>query len=122
MRIIQSIALTLFAAVSISAATPIGGDWEGIIKIQNQDLRLVLHVKEAAGKLTATFDSPDQYVAGMPVDTIELKGQQLNFEIKRILSIYNGTVDKDGKAITGSWSQLGMSVPLNFKRSAPVRK
>src|SRR5262244_1756417 len=49
MRIIQSIALTLVAAVSVSAATPIGGDWQGVIKVQNQDLRLVLHVKEAAG-------------------------------------------------------------------------
>jgi hypothetical protein len=61
-------------------------------------------------------------VAGMPVDTIELKGQQLNFEIKRILSIYSGTLDKDGKAITGSWSQVGMSFPVNFKKSAPVKK
>jgi len=122
MRIIQAIALTLVAAVSVSAATPVGGDWEGIIKVQNQDLRLVLHVKEAAGKLTATFDSPDQYVAGMPVDSIELKGQQFVFEIKRILSIYSGTVDKDGKAISGSWSQLGMSLPLNFKKAAPVKK
>jgi uncharacterized protein len=122
MRIIQTIALTLVAAVSISAATPIGGDWQGVIKVQNQDLRLVLHVKEDAGKLTATFDSPDQYVAGMPVDTIELKGQQLNFEIKRILSIYSGTLDKDGKAISGSWSQLGMSFPLNFKKSVVVKK
>jgi len=122
MRIIQSIALTLVAAVSVSAATPIGGDWQGVIKVQNQDLRLVLHVKEAAGKLTATFDSPDQYVAGMPVDTIELKGQQVNFEIKRIMSIYNGTLDKDGKAISGSWSQLGMSFPVNFKKSASAKK
>jgi hypothetical protein len=40
--------------------------------------------------LTATFDSPDQYVAGMPVDTIEL--------------------------------QVGMSFPVNFKKSAPVKK
>ena len=122
MRIIQTITLTLVTAVSISAATPIRGEWQGVIKVQNQDLRLVLHVKEDAGKLTATFDSPDQYVAGMPVDTIELKGQQLNFEIKRILSIYSGTLDKDGKAISGSWSQLGMSFPLNFKKSVVVKK
>jgi hypothetical protein len=122
MRIIQSIALTFVAAVSVTAAAPVSGDWEGVIKVQSQDLRLVLHVKEAAGKLTATFDSPDQYVAGMPVDTIELKGQQVNFEIKRIMSIYNGTLDKDGKAISGSWSQLGMSFPLNFKKSASAKK
>ena len=122
MRIIQSIALTFVAALSVTAATPVSGDWEGVIKVQSQELRLVLHVKEAAGKLTATFDSPDQYVAGMPVDTIELKGQQVNFEIKRIMSIYNGTLDKDGKAISGSWSQLGMSFPLNFKKSAPAKK
>jgi hypothetical protein len=54
MRIIQSIVLTLVAAISVPAATPIGGDWEGVIKLQNQDLRVVLHVKEAAGKLRAT--------------------------------------------------------------------
>ena len=122
MKTIQSIALLLVAVVSVSAATPIVGNWEGVIKIQNQELRLVLHVQETAGKLTATFDSPDQYVAGMPVDTIELKGQQLSFEIKRILSLYSGTLDKDGKAISGCWSQLGMSLPVSFKKAAQVKK
>jgi len=120
MRIVQSIALLLALTVSLSAATPIVGNWEGVIKIQNQDLHLVLHVQEVAGKLTATFDSPDQYVAGMPVDTIEVKGQEVNFEIKKILSLYTGTLDKDGKAIAGSWSQIGMSWPVSFKKSGPV--
>ena len=121
MHIIRSITLMLVIAVSASAAAPIAGNWEGVIKIQNQELRLVLHVREAAGKLTATFDSPDQYVAGMPVDSIDLKGQQLNFEIKRIMALYSGTLDKEAKAVSGSWSQLGMSFPLNFKKAA-VRK
>ncbi len=52
MRIIQSIVLTLVAAISVPAATPIGGDWEGVIKLQNQDLRLVLHVKEVGNGLS----------------------------------------------------------------------
>jgi len=121
MHIIRSITLLLVIAASASAAAPVAGNWEGVIKIQNQELRLVLHVREAAGKLTATFDSPDQYVAGMPVDNIDLKGQQLNFEIKRIMALYSGTLDKEGKAVSGSWSQLGMSFPLNFKKAA-VRK
>jgi hypothetical protein len=118
MHISRSITLLLVLAVSASAAVPIAGNWEGVIKVPNQELRLVLHVRESGGKLTASFDSPDQYVAGMPVDSIDLKGQQLNFEIRRIMALYSGTLDKEGKAVNGSWSQLGMSFPVNFKKAA----
>jgi uncharacterized protein len=118
MRIIRSVTILFVIAVSASAAVPVAGNWEGMIKVQNQELRLVLHVREAEGKLTATFDSPDQYVAGMPVDNIEFKGQQLNFEIKRLMALYSGTLDKEGKAVNGAWSQLGMSFPVNFKKAA----
>jgi hypothetical protein len=118
MKTIQFAALIFALGVSTFAAVPVGGDWSGTIKVQNQDLRLVLHVKETAGKLSATFDSPDQFVAGMPVDSIEIKGQQFNFEIKRILCVYSGTLDKDGQTITGSWSQLGTNFPVNFKKGA----
>jgi uncharacterized protein len=118
MRIIRSILLLLVIAVSTFAAVPISGNWEGVIKVQNQELRLVLHVREAGGKLTATFDSPDQYLAGMPVDSIDVKGQQLNFEIKRLMALYTGTLDQEGKTVNGSWSQLGMSFPVNFKKAA----
>ena len=33
-------------------------------------------------------------------------------------NLYTGTLDKDGKVIAGSWSQVGMSFPVNFKKTA----
>src|SRR5262245_16190539 len=122
MRIIQFTILFFTATVSIWAADPVTGSWSGVIHVSNTDLRLVLHVKDSSGKLQATFDSPDQYVAGMPVDKIVVKGQQLTFEIVRIASVYSGTLSKDGKTITGSWSQLGASFPVNFQKAAQVKK
>jgi hypothetical protein len=56
------------------------------------------------------------------VDKIEVKGQQLTFEIKVIEASYTGTLDKSGTVITGAWSQLGMSFPLNFRKTVQVKK
>jgi hypothetical protein len=110
------------ALVSVAtAAQSVVGDWNAVIKVGEVSLRLALHVKESQKGLEATFDSIDQKVMGMPVDKIELKGQQLRFEIEAIQSVYTGTLNTGG-TITGSWAQLGMNFPVDFKKAAGAKK
>jgi hypothetical protein len=122
MKTIAALVFLRLLAVLAVAAGSVSGDWSGVIKVRDSNLRLVLHITDSGKGPQATFDSVDQKVLGMPVDKIEVKGQQIQFEIGVIGATYTGTLDKAGTAITGSWSQLGMSFPLNFKKNAPARK
>jgi hypothetical protein len=122
MRTLHAMVLLLIVAFSGSAAGPVTGDWVGVIKIKDVALRLVVHITDSGKGLQATFDSVDRKVLGMPVDKIEVKGQQLRFEIAVIQSVYTGTLNKMGTAVTGAWSQLGMSFPVDFRKTAPAKK
>ncbi|MCP5062335.1 MAG: alpha/beta hydrolase, partial [Ignavibacteriae bacterium] len=58
--------ILLFSSVFIFAQD-ITGDWYGVLDIQGQKLRIVFHIVENDGSLTATMDSPDQGAKGIPV-------------------------------------------------------
>ena len=122
MKIFVLIMIALVVASVATAAQPVAGDWNAVIKVGEVSLRLALHVKESQKGLEATFDSIDQKVMGMPVDKIELKGQQLRFEIEAIQSVYTGTLNTGGTTINGSWAQLGMNFPVDFKKAAGAKK
>jgi hypothetical protein len=122
MRILSGIVFLLILATPTLAAEPAIGDWSSVIKVGDISLRLVLHVTSTGKGLRATFDSIDQKVLGMPVDTIDVKGRQLKFEIGVIQATYTGTLDQAGSTITGSWSQLGMSYPLTFRKTTAAKK
>jgi hypothetical protein len=110
------------ALVSVAtAAQSVAGDWNAVVKVGEVSLRLALHLKESQQGLEATFDSIDQKVMGMTVDKIELKGQQLRFEIEAIQAVYTGTLNTGG-TINGSWAQLGMNFPVDFKKAAGAKK
>jgi hypothetical protein len=104
-----------------TAAAPVVGDWNAVVKVGEVSLRLALHVKESQKGLAATVDSIDQKGMGMPVDKIELKGEQLRFEIETIQAVYTGTLNSGG-TITGSWVQLGMNFTVDFKKAAGAKK
>ena len=122
MRIIGLIVILVACALFAAAAQPIAGDWAAVIKIGDIDLRLALHVTETSQGPQATFDSIDQKVMGMPVDKIELKGQQFRFELASIQAVYTGTLNKVGTSITGSWAQVGKSFPVTFQKKAAEAK
>lgn len=107
--------LLLAAAAANWAAEPIVGDWAGTLKPGNAELRLVLHVKSADGKLSATMDSLDQGVKGIPVDTITFADQTLTFDMNQISGHYEGKLDAGKKKISGTWAQAGQSFPLDLE-------
>lgn len=115
------LALMLSALVlGIAVAAPaIVGDWSGAISTGSNSLRAVIHVAlDKDGKLTATMDSPDQGVTGIPISSISYKEPALHFEIEKFGASYDGTMNKDNSGIAGTWKQGGASLPLNLKRMA----
>jgi len=95
----------------------IEGIWEGKLKVPGTELRIVFKIsKNPDGTLTATLDSPDQGVTGIPVEEIIFKGNTLRLEVKSVGGIYEGKVSEDFLIIEGEWKQSGGTFPLTVNR------
>ncbi len=95
------------------------GSWEGVLEVGAAKLRLVLHItKGPDGALAAKADSPDQGAVGLPVDAISRSNDAIHFEMKRLMVTYDGTLNREGSAIAGSFKQGGTAIPLTLKRVA----
>lgn len=116
-----AIAITGLLTATLHAQT-LPGDWEGTLRINAAELRLVLHVtKDDRGHFRGTLDSLDQNAFGIPVTAITLTGPDLNFSVLDVHGTYKGKFNADGTAIEGTWTQL-QSLPLAFHRlTAPIK-
>jgi pimeloyl-ACP methyl ester carboxylesterase len=96
----------------------IDGAWMGTLDAGTAKLRIVFHFVNTADGLTATMDSLDQDIKGLPVTKVTRDGSSLKLELKQIPGVgaFEGTIDKDRESISGTWSQSGNSLPLQLKR------
>jgi len=101
----------------------IQGIWQGVLEVSGTKLRIVFNISaEQNSTLTATMDSPDQGVTGIPVDKVTFQNDNLNLEVQSIRGVYNGRFSEDDQTIDGNWEQSGQSFPLILQRidKAPV--
>lgn len=116
MKLLMS-ALFLMTTAASAGAQTIAGDWQGTLAIGGGELRLVLHLTpDGKGGFTATLDSPDQGVKGIPAASASLADASLKVDFPQIMGSYQGKVNAGVTAISGTWSQAGMSAPLNMSR------
>lgn len=97
------------------------GDWNGALKIQNMQLRLVFHINKIDNGFTSTMDSPDQGAKGIPMTKVTFENSVLNIEMTAAGINYNGTLDKNA-VVTGIFKQGGQSLPLVLTRNAIEKK
>ena len=116
-----AILIPLLALTALHAQNIIG-DWQGTLKVNSAELRVVLHVtKDDSGHLKATLDSVDQDADDIPVTSIVLNGSALNFSVLDVHGSYQGKFNADGTAIEGTWTQL-QALPLTFRRlTVPIK-
>jgi pimeloyl-ACP methyl ester carboxylesterase len=113
----------LSAAACLTAAEPVEGDWIGTLKPgMGVELRLIVHIKAEAGKLTGTMDSIDQGAKGIPIDSITFSDGKLVFTMNAIQGKYEGTFDAEKKRIAGTWTQAGNSNPLDLEPYVAPKK
>ena len=104
----------LAGLISLSTfAQDISGSWNGLLKVQGQQLRLVINIQQAENGFKATMDSPDQGAKGISVDVVTFNNDTLKFEVKMIGVTYTGVLGGD-KVIKGTFTQMGMSLPLDL--------
>jgi pimeloyl-ACP methyl ester carboxylesterase len=94
-------------------AQDISGQWNGILKIQGMQLRLVFNITSTEKGYSATMDSPDQGVNGIPVTEIQFENGTLNLNVSNAGIQYEGTLN-DGNIFEGTFKQGGQSIPLEL--------
>jgi putative CocE/NonD family hydrolase len=107
----------LLVASPVAAQEDVTGDWFGTLDVGARKLRIALHIQQAEGGYTATFDSPDQDATGIPLDEILYEDGRLVFRFNAGGVEYEGRVDPGFTTITGTFSQGGESLALSFGRT-----
>lgn len=94
------------------------GIWEGTIPVGGRPIRLVFKVtKPATGPIVATFASPDQGSPEFSVTRLGFKDSAVRFTVPDIQGGFEGKLDAAGTAISGSFTQGGVTQPLVLKKT-----
>lgn len=95
----------------------IDGTWMGSLDTGGMKLRVVFHIVNTEDGLTATMDSPDQGMKGLPTTSVTRTGSSLKIEAKSLNGAFEGKISADLSSIDGSWTQNGATLPLDLKRT-----
>lgn len=111
--------LTLVLLTSLFSLTIFGqeitGQWNGALKIQGTQMRLVFYVTNTDNVVSSTMDSPDQGAKGIPTTTTSFENSILKITIANAKIEYEGTLGKDN-VIVGTFTQAGQSFPMNLSK------
>jgi uncharacterized protein len=108
------ILITLFTTFSLKAQD-ILGQWNGTLKVQGIQLRLVFNITKTDNGLSATMDSPDQGAKGIPVTTTNFEHSILKTTILNAGIEYEGILNSEN-IIVGNFKQAGQSFPMNLSK------
>ena len=106
-------------AILMACGQDITGSWYGALDLNGTSLRINFHVEMNDAGYIAKMDSPDQNAFGIPVDSVTYANQTLKMTLKAIMAEYTGSLE--GESLKGTFSQMGMKMPLDLKRT-PVEK
>jgi hypothetical protein len=121
MKIINIAFLLGVLATTLAFGQDITGPWNGILKVQGTQLRIVFNITKAANGYTSTMDSPDQGAKGIPVTSTSFENQTLKLGVSNLRIEYEGTLDNDN-IIKGNFKQGGMSFPLNLSKETAEKE
>ncbi len=93
----------------------ITGQWNGALKVQGIQLRLVFNVTKTDNVVSSTMDSPDQGAKGIPTTTTSFENSILKITIANVKIEYEGILGKDN-IIVGTFKQGGQSFPMNLSK------
>ncbi|UOB16459.1 alpha/beta hydrolase family protein [Abyssalbus ytuae] len=94
----------------------ITGQWQGLLKVQGIQLRLVFNVTKTDNGYNSTMDSPDQGAKGIPVTNTIFENNKVTFQITNAKIEYTGELKED--EIIGTFKQAGQEFPMNLSQKA----
>lgn len=114
MKKIAFILLTSLFSLTIFGQD-ITGQWNGALKVQGTQLRLVFNITKTENGVSSTMDSPDQGAKGIPTTTTSFENLILKITITNAKIEYEGTLGNDN-IIVGTFKQGGQSFPMNLSK------
>ncbi len=99
----------------------ITGQWNGILKVQGIQLRVVFNISQTDSSYISTMDSPDQGAKGIPVSSTSFENSILRLEVANLLVEYQGTLNEED-VIVGNVKQEEQSFPMNLTREEQKKK
>jgi hypothetical protein len=109
MKTISILLITLFTSFSLTAQD-ITGQWNGLLKVQGIQLRVVFNVSKTDDGYQSTMDSPDQGAKGIPVTSTTFENNQIKFEVASARIEYLGELKNN--EIIGTFKQGGLEFPM----------
>ncbi len=97
------------------------GKWNGLLKIQGAELRLIFNIEKSGKTYVSTMDSPDQGAKGLPVKKTTYKNSILKIEMPDFGIKYEGKMTHNG-IIDGIFKQAGLEIPLKLSKKEVVIK
>ncbi len=113
----KKIILLLFIIFSFSKSfgQDISGQWNGVLKLPNNQLRIVFNLTKTDNGYTSTTDSPDQNVKGIPVESTTFENSVLKLDIASVGGSYEGKLNSDN-VFVGKLTQNGHTLDLNLSK------
>jgi len=108
------ILLTFFISLTILGQN-ITGQWNGLLKLQGVQLRIVFKINKTDNGFSSTLDSPNQGAYGIPVANTSFENSILKLTATDIGAEYEGILIQND-SIHGNFRQAGQSFPLNLYR------
>lgn len=103
--------LVILLSSFVSNGQEVAGDWSGKINAgAGIQMTIVFHVKDSAGALSSTMDSPDQGTNGIPTTSTSFENGKLKIEIKTYGISFEGELK--GNRIEGDFLQGPNKFPL----------
>ncbi|OXB11562.1 alpha/beta hydrolase [Flavobacterium plurextorum] len=113
---LKTILILITALISfIMNGQEITGQWNGLLKVQNGQLRVIFHVNKTENGYNGTMDSPDQKVTGIPLGKVAFENSILKLEIPSAQISYEGALNKDN-IVVGKFTQGGQSLELDLSK------
>ncbi|WP_417360125.1 alpha/beta hydrolase family protein [Galbibacter sp.] len=101
-------------------AQDLTGQWNGVLKVQGVQLRLVFNVAKSDNGYSSTMDSPDQGANGIPVTSTTFENSTLQFVVSNAGIQYTGVLVEN--KFVGTFKQGGMELPLNLSRDVVAKE
>jgi len=112
-----------FAIANAESPAALDGRWSGSFTVGHDTVRqIIFTLRSIDGTYAATLDMPDQGSAGILVDSVTIKGDEITLIIKAAQAEFYGTLrwsDADRTEITridGDWNQIGEYIAFSLFR------
>lgn len=126
LRLLPALLAVLLAADAARAANPPAGRWKFFISEGDQSLTFLFAFTEANGKWTGDFVGSSAQLQREPkFERVQVAGDDLKFTLTfngREFITFDGLVAKDGKKITGSYSQFGSPLKLTVMYPSQLKR